>query len=443
AFEVNRIKYTPEAGLIAFDAEISFPNQCVEITLYADLLDVEESRVISSFKHITNCNTNILNYGIQENIALNSDTKNIAVIVYANWKPTEHTTHSAAILYHLNNNVVFICNTTYPKKEEEFVHFNGNKIISPPNIPALMAESPRKENIQIALFRKPDDNRDLDYLCEFGKDSNGKPYLGVPTLFSISLSGNTVFCRDFPVTALCTISPLSPGEGGKYIMATGSSEDISESEVKIQVYDNYMTVEMVDPWKTPFPYGNFLVPYDFSYEVKIMLKTLTSDEKIPAFHTLYLSSIKGEGACLDTIPNISIRWGCLKENTSIAMFDGSYRLIQDIRIGDRVRGKDGFNRVNNVWSGVEEHSLTIELENSASVICTDSHPFMTKSGYKHAKNLAIGEEIFTENGSATISKITAVDERIFVYNLSLDEEGCFYANGMCVGDFDVQNSNLD
>ena len=113
---------------------------------------------------------------------------------------------------------------------------------------------------------------------------------------------------------------------------------------------------------------------------------------------------------------------CLDEDTPIAMFDGSYKKIKDIRVGDKVLSYNEIkrtlptNKVLNVWDRGYKESYKITLENGDSVVATDDHPFLGyfktgkknelfncksfKTSYLSIKDgLKVGDDLYTVNKS--------------------------------------------
>ncbi len=445
-FEVKRLFYDTKTHMIDLDADVSFTKICEEITLYADILDMENDRVLASFEHETVTSSNTLEYQIKENFGQTVPEEYLAVILCASWKSPGAETESAAIIRQIGGDITYGMDLTYPKKELQYVKFPNNSTLinqTPPNIPALFQDS-REDNIQIALFREPRDGRALDYLCEFGKDRMGHPYLGVPTLFSIWLdSSTTSFCTQKPVNVTFTIASLDPSAGGRYVVAAGSSFTTTE-EIQVTAKEKEIEVKFVTPWKVPFPYGGSVRPYDFSYEVIMELYTITEGQTEPVLQPslIAVSSRRNEGECLQKIPDISIRWGCLKEGTKIEMADKSQKPVEQICIGDSVRNPEGCFRIKNVWKGVEDSYIELATEDGRQLSVTKDHPILTVEGWKPAKEIQKDTEILTEDGNRKVKAVKEVKARITVYNFSLDEtakEHSIFAEGILVGDFEKQN----
>lgn len=273
-FEVNRVYLDEKTHRLEVDADISFPESCEEISLYADLLDMERDQVLASFEQETVKDSNRLVYQIDESFDGLPEGE-LGVILCASWKAAGDDPQKAAVIRQIGSDVTYGIDFTYPKKEEKYIKFtNDGRSVSklPPEIPGLFLQT-EKENIQIALFREPQDGRDLDYLCEFGKNREGQPYFGVPTLFTVWLdSATTSFSMDKPVNVTLAIASLDPAVGGRYVVAAGSDWTTSEG-LTVKAKKKEIEVEFVGPWKVPFPYGGNVRPYDFSYEVILELYT--------------------------------------------------------------------------------------------------------------------------------------------------------------------------
>lgn len=90
--------------------------------------------------------------------------------------------------------------------------------------------------------------------------------------------------------------------------------------------------------------------------------------------------------------------GCLVEGTKIQMADGSLKEIQLIRVGEKVKTKDGVNEVINTWNpdtlenGMPE-CYEIEFEDGSKVVCSDKHKFLVNGEWIEAKNLQVDVDV--------------------------------------------------
>ena len=139
----------------------------------------------------------------------------------------------------------------------------------------------------------------------------------------------------------------------------------------------------------------------------------------------------------------------------VTLADNSRLAIEDVTIGNAVLGLNGINYV----LGYDRPSLIDSFRagnlygfNGMDKFVTSEHPFMTKQGWKsidpinaikYEPNLInlslgcleIGDEILTEDGSyMMINSIEhyADQPQQLVYNLILDGDHTYYANGFLV-----------
>lgn len=88
------------------------------------------------------------------------------------------------------------------------------------------------------------------------------------------------------------------------------------------------------------------------------------------------------------------------EGTKVQMEDGSFKEIQLIRVGEKVKTKDGVNEVVNTWNPetLEEGTpecYEIEFEDGSKVVCSDKHKFLVNGEWVEAKNLKENIDVLT------------------------------------------------
>ena len=146
----------------------------------------------------------------------------------------------------------------------------------------------------------------------------------------------------------------------------------------------------------------------------------------------------------DYTPPIS----CFTAGTKVTLADGSTKDIEDVVVGDMVAGSNGKA---NAVVGVEVPPLgdrPLYAINGSKAFVTAEHPFMTTMGWKSIDPtltmkenalldvgaLSIGDILVTDNGNVAISSITqhSGDKEEKVYNLLLDGNHTYYANGFLV-----------
>lgn len=141
------------------------------------------------------------------------------------------------------------------------------------------------------------------------------------------------------------------------------------------------------------------------------------------------------------IKQIFIQWGCLGEQTLIAMADGSQKEIREIKAGDMVYTGKGNAEVINTYSGEEQEIICMETETGKRLLLTGSHPVMTEEGWVRANDLNAGIRIMAADGKAEKLKgLYVLPYGKKAYNLQLKgDDSQLIAEGFIVGDFMKQN----
>lgn len=152
--------------------------------------------------------------------------------------------------------------------------------------------------------------------------------------------------------------------------------------------------------------------------------------------------------CGFTMGEADIVRRCVDESTLITMWDGSKLAIKDILPGDYVRTLNASNqfeecKVNVVYDNGYSETLKIHTHYSY-IIATSSHKFLTDDGWKMAKNLSIGDKIYTDQlwqinydtreallKKERIEKIESASVH-HVYDLEIEKNHNYIANGIIV-----------
>ena len=135
---------------------------------------------------------------------------------------------------------------------------------------------------------------------------------------------------------------------------------------------------------------------------------------------------------------------CFTAGTLISMADGSFKNIEDVRVGDKVKGSDGINTVLELKPST--HSGFKYSINGSGYFVTQGHPFMTQDGWKafnpeiameinptlEIKKLQIGDVLIREEGRETIISIDLHQNDENIYNFELDGTKDYYADGYLV-----------
>lgn len=124
-----------------------------------------------------------------------------------------------------------------------------------------------------------------------------------------------------------------------------------------------------------------------------------------------------------------IDFGCFLANTKIYYTDGSFRAIQNIKIGEIISDAYG-----NDVEVLNLHKMTVQEYMIVGATCgfvevTDYHPFLMEDGtFKRIGDVRVGEYVY---GHKILSK-TRIAKEIEVYNLSVSGSETYIANNFKV-----------
>lgn len=141
------------------------------------------------------------------------------------------------------------------------------------------------------------------------------------------------------------------------------------------------------------------------------------------------------------VPPIRLFWGCIEQDSLVAMADGSERPIRSIRPGERVSTPAGGSAtVVDVLRGRESELVQLDLSSGRSLLLTRNHPVATQSAMKRAEDIVIADMLRGPEGAppCTVVHHYPVAGSFEVYNLCLEGADAFVAEGIAVGDNDAQ-----
>lgn len=138
---------------------------------------------------------------------------------------------------------------------------------------------------------------------------------------------------------------------------------------------------------------------------------------------------------------------CFVADTKVLMADGTEKYIQDVKLGDVLKGETGNNKV----IGFHQPKLGEEKLysfNGGRYFVTAEHPFNTTDGWKSLNpaktaeehlnitvtELKIGDTLITEKGKVKLKSIDSKSEKsdTQLYNFKLDGDHTYYADGYLV-----------
>ncbi|GAA0076015.1 hypothetical protein UT300005_03930 [Clostridium sp. CTA-5] len=187
--------------------------------------------------------------------------------------------------------------------------------------------------------------------------------------------------------------------------------------------------------------GNHYPVIDFECSMYIRMYHISTPENIQTIK-VRISSRKDQYPT-KKIPRILLYWGCIGKDTNIKMPDGKKRKISELKIGDTVLSSTGRNlTIKDIITGKENLMIYIETHNGKNVIVTDTHPIFTEKGLKRVMDLTAADSIKTENGFEKVKYLYPIEYNDIAYNLRFDDCNGLICNGLILGDFETQNSEI-
>ena len=146
---------------------------------------------------------------------------------------------------------------------------------------------------------------------------------------------------------------------------------------------------------------------------------------------------------------------CFTPNTLITMADGTEKMIAAVKIGDIVKSEKGESTVQSIQ--IHEGEYTVYSINGSKPFVTAEHPFKTIDGWKaidpittlekhqiSSTTLDLNDIVYKLQGKEIIESIKEGKVKYpKVYNLSLDNEHVYYANGYLVHNEKGSGMTLD
>ena len=446
SFYIQKFTIDKNLGKARVCARMSLRAEHERLSIFAKLVSQDEEKVLAILPLRTAGNTFELNYA-EETVLPADDAKgDVTLIVYGAWGTRKEDDAEIAIVENYAEGA--------PSVRYEHIHpeqHKGNYITFPQGKTLAQAKQAMPytagectaddEHIVVALYRKPTDTSDLDYLCLFGqKKGTNLPILGVPGKGSLlAFSGSRFLCSesDRPA-ASCCITPVGGTGGGRMLVASSASYKAEEGAIKLNVNESRLEYDMTGPWGVVYnELGSWQTKY-FDYEFKIEY-TLQTGSGTPRRHISYICS--NRESCLKKVAPIALKYGCFRKGTEIAMAGGMGRKIEDIRIGDFVWSEDSILLITNIWSG-KDTVLDICLEDGNVLGVTGDHPLLTLDGWVKAKDVREGMSLIKAQDGRSSGVLFVKDGgEDIVYNLETEKRSgaVLSANGIAAGDFAVQN----
>lgn len=168
-------------------------------------------------------------------------------------------------------------------------------------------------------------------------------------------------------------------------------------------------------------------------------------DKLPTPINVVISSYDNEhkDSSFKKIYPLEIMWGCFAKDTRIKMADGSWKPIQDIKAGDRVKTANSGAAVTEIISGTEREMMVIGTSRGNRIMVTKDHPMLTESGWKTADELNAADILIMEYGKDTIEELYPKEYNDKIFSIRVDTQEAIIAEGFYTGDFTRQNMPKD
>lgn len=452
-FEITEFSYDPKNRAGHFRADISLCEAANYLEIEAKILDMDSRTVVAQVPMVHQSNTAQL--VMQDDFAMGSGVSDhLGVLAYGKWGPD--TVHEVEL--------VIFEEANHPNSEQEYVHMRPKKEKDAVVLGKLENFAPEvvgkgdDNHIVIALIRRPENTKDVDYICGYGRDGSNRPILCVPG------QGQIILPTDETVnvgksTGICKIYRKT---GGAAVVAAVGAEDGYETNcIKMTASNNVVEYSFVS-WNIGYKESGGWEKTEFDYSLKLNLVTDVAGGG-SSLHTIYVDSRQGCPNMTDLIRPLQIMFGCLAPDTKILVYEQGQEGAQmkkqvpicQIKIGDEVVGEDGRAvKVSNIWSG-EEADPMVEMWTEGvkePLWMTRTHPVWVKdaqgkTGWKRASQCAAGDQVLTESGAwRRLERVAEKESCGMVYNLELaPEDGCLramFCNGVLTGDQQVQNGEV-
>ena len=161
----------------------------------------------------------------------------------------------------------------------------------------------------------------------------------------------------------------------------------------------------------------------------------------------------GTAAAADTSQGQTGYGSCFIAGTKVTMADGTLKNIEDIIVGDKVKGHKENNEVIKLDPTLLADRKLYSFNNDEHYFFTSEHPFMTEEGWKSIKpektkerdgvelyeqlkgELKVGDKLVTDNGSIEIKSIESKqinNPEMPLYNFNVSNDNSYIADGYIV-----------
>ena len=117
---------------------------------------------------------------------------------------------------------------------------------------------------------------------------------------------------------------------------------------------------------------------------------------------------------------------CFLAGTKVAMADGTYKNIEDIKVGEEVKAFDEqtedivFSKVSNVFHHQAEEMPDYYLVINDDLKVTPNHRFYSNDEWVFADDLEVGDPLFTGNSDYLITSIEKIYNKVLTFDLEIE-----------------------
>ena len=150
--------------------------------------------------------------------------------------------------------------------------------------------------------------------------------------------------------------------------------------------------------------------------------------------TLTVNVCNTANVCVQQIASFPIyAKACLAAGTTVSMADGSYKDIEDIKVGDIVKSSNGKIITDEAVTKVVQREDPIITINGTLKAAPDEVVYLANGKTETANLIKVGDQLLGQNGQAvTVTTIAQSNELTKTYDLMLENGNTFFADGYLV-----------
>jgi hypothetical protein len=329
--------------------------------------------------------------------------------------------------------------------------------ITDPHVKSAADEDLNKNPLIVLYNRTVDRGESYDYNYPNNKASNNLVSIKLPISGSITFY-DTIFPKGLATGQKSVMWLYFEDEGGVQYARDGIAGRFTvDASNKHKINFSFPKDILWDDWNATANLARFSVSTTFDLNCSFFIEVDEKDGNGTIVDTMNVPcSIKSSkpdtgityyvsGNAAVNVPQIRIKWGCFSKDTAIRIWDGSDKVIGDIKKGEKLLTADGKTAVvENIVTGKESEIVVIATEGGRRLGVTATHPIKTTRGIIPAGKLRPLDELcVSDGGSDKIKYVYLTPYNDTVYNLDTgDKPALLIANGIIAGDFEYQNSGV-